>query len=125
MPRTRRAAYRHGHLAEWAAAAVLLAKGYRLLARRYRTPLGEIDLIVRRGSTIAFVEVKARPTEREALEAVGRAAERRLASAADLWLTKHPAAAGFDLRYDIVVVLPWRIPKHMPDAFRAAWHNPW
>ena len=58
MKRSRVAAYRHGLRAEIAAASLLLAKGYRILARRYKTPLGEIDLVVRRGSTIAFVEVK-------------------------------------------------------------------
>ena len=94
MARTRRAAYRHGHLAELAAAALLLLKGYRLIARRYKTPLGEIDLVVKRGRLIAFVEVKARGSFRDALEAVGPAAERRIVGAADLWLAKHPDAVG-------------------------------
>ena len=115
MSRDRRAAYRHGHLAEAAAAALLMAKGFRLLARRYRTPLGEIDLIVKRGGLVAFVEVKARVTRREGLESVGRMSERRIIGAADLWL------AGLDLRYDIVVVTPWRPPLHLPDAFRPGW----
>ena len=108
--RDRRAAYRHGHVAEAAAALLLLAKGFRPIARRYKTPLGEIDLIVKRGRLIAFVEVKARALARDALESVGRVAERRIVDAADLWLAKHPAAAGFDLRYDMVVVTPWRLP---------------
>ena len=123
--RSRRAAYRHGHLAEALAAALLLAKGFKLLARRYRTPLGEIDLIVKRGRIIAFVEVKARAFERDALESVGRAEERRMVDAADLWLAKHPDAAGLDLRYDMVVVAPWRLPKHLPDAFRPTWNKAW
>ncbi len=119
--RDRRAAYRHGHAAEAAALLLLLAKGFRPFARRYRTPLGEIDLIVRRGRLIAFVEVKARGSEAEAIEAVDRQAERRIADAADLWLAKHPQAAGFDLRYDMVIVTPWRLPNHLPDAFRPGW----
>ena len=123
--RSRRAAYRHGHLAEALAAALLLVKGFRLLARRYKTPLGEIDLIVKRGRIIAFVEVKARAFERDALESVGRAEERRMVDAADLWLAKHPDAAGLDLRYDMVVVAPWRLPKHLPDAFRPTWNKAW
>ena len=123
--RSRRAAYRHGHLAEALAAVLLLAKGFRLLARRYKTPLGEIDLIVKRGRLIAFVEVKARAFERDALESVGRAEERRMVDAADLWLAKHPDAAGLDLRYDMVVVAPWRLPKHLPDAFRPTWNKAW
>ena len=116
--RTRQAAFRHGHVAEATAALLLLAKGFRLIARRYRTPLGEIDLIAKRGRLIAFVEVKARPSEMEALESVGRFAERRIVDAADLWLANHPDAADLDLRYDMIVVTPWRLPRHIADAFR-------
>jgi putative endonuclease len=121
MSRERIRAYRHGHVAEAAAAALLVLKGYRLLARRYRTPLGEIDLIVKRGRTIAFVEVKARTSMPEALKAVGRASEKRIVAAADIWLARHPAAAGLMLRFDLVLVVPWRLPRHMPDAFRPGW----
>jgi putative endonuclease len=117
-PRNRYAAYRHGHLAEAAALVLLLAKGFRPLARRYKTPLGEIDLVVKRGRTIAFVEVKARPTREEALQSVGRLSESRIVGASDLWLAKHEAAAGHDFRYDMVLVTPWRLPEHLPDAFR-------
>ena len=125
MPRDRRSAYRHGLLAEVAAAALLALKGYQLLARRYRTPLGEIDLVVRRGNLIAFVEVKARPTRAEALESVGPTGERRMVGAADLWRAKHPHAAGLDLRYDMVLVIPWRLPQHLPDAFRPRRNGTW
>lgn len=103
----------------------LLAKGYRPIARRYRTPLGEIDLIVKRGRTIAFIEVKARALERDALESVGTFTERRIVDAADLWLAKHPAASGYDLRYDVVVLTPWRLPRHIPDAFRPGFSKVW
>ncbi len=121
----RRAAYRHGHLAEAAAMLLLLVKGFRPLARRYRTPLGEIDLVMKRGRTIAFVEVKARAIERDALESVGLQSERRMADAADLWLAKHPAASGLNLRYDMVLVQPWRLPRHIPDAFRPGFSKVW
>ena len=70
----RRLAERRGRRAETLAAWYLRLKGYRILARRYRTPVGEIDLIVRRGRLVAFVEVKRRPTEAEAAEAVTRPA---------------------------------------------------
>lgn len=116
--RNRRAAYRHGHVAEAAALFLLLAKGFRPIARRYKTPLGEIDLIVKRGRLVAFVEVKARGSRTEALESVGRQSERRIVDAADLWLARHPGAAGLDLRYDMVLVTPWRLPMHLADAFR-------
>ena len=122
--RGRREAYRHGHVAEAAAMLFLLAKGFRPIARRYKTPLGEIDLIVKRGRLIAFVEVKARASERDALESVGLASEKRIADAADLWLAKHPAA-DYDVRYDMVVLLPWRLPRHVPDAFRPGFSKVW
>jgi hypothetical protein len=72
MRQDRRSAYRRGHFAEFAAAALLCLKGYRLLARRYRTPLGEIDLIAKRGRLVAFVEVKARPTRARPWNPSGR-----------------------------------------------------
>ena len=113
----RLAAYRRGLSSEAIAAWLLRAKFYRILARRYRTPAGEIDLIARRGRTIAFVEVKNRPSEAEALEAVGATARRRIARAAELWLSAHPDAAGFDCRFDLIVVVPGRMPRHVPSVF--------
>jgi putative endonuclease len=111
----RLAAYRRGLSAETLAAWLLRAKFYRILARRYRTPAGEIDVIAKRGRTIAFVEVKTRPSETQALEAVGSTSRRRIARAAELWLAAHPGAAGFDL----VVVVPGRVPRHIPAVFDA------
>ena len=119
MGRDRRAAYRHGLFSEWAAATLLRAKGYRLLARRYKTPAGEIDLIVRRGRTIVFVEVKHRPTPEEALDAIGPVSRKRIARAAELWLAAHPDAAGFDLRFDLVIVNPRRLPRRVTSVFDA------
>jgi putative endonuclease len=115
----RLAAYRRGLSAETLAAWLLRAKFYRILARRYRTPSGEIDLIARRGHTIVFVEVKNRSSEAEALEAVGPTSRRRIARAAALWIAAHPDAAGFDCRFDLVVVVPGRTPRHIPSIFDA------
>ncbi|MYZ47417.1 YraN family protein [Propylenella binzhouense] len=117
----RRQAYRRGHAAEFAALLLLAAKGYRALARRYRTPLGEIDLVLKRGDTIVFAEVKARPTLRDGMDSVTPAAERRIAGAAGIWLARHPRAAALTLRFDLVIVRPWRLPHHVPDAFRPGW----
>jgi len=114
----RRRAYRFGLEAETAAGLYLMLKGYRILARRYRTPAGEIDLIAKRGNLVAFVEVKARRSETEAIEALTPRAEQRIATAADLWLARHPAANGLMMRFDLVLVMPWRLPAHLPDAFR-------
>ncbi|MFD2238745.1 YraN family protein [Aureimonas populi] len=114
----RRAFHAKGHRAEWLAAWALRLKGYRILAVRYRTRLGEIDLIARRGDVVAVVEVKARPTLAEAMEAVGPAAQRRIAAAADLWLARQRDHARISLRFDIVAVTPRRWPAHVPDAWR-------
>lgn len=112
-------AYRRGHRGEWLAALALIVKGYRIVARRYRTKLGEIDLIARRGDLVAIVEVKVRPTLTEAMEAVGRQAERRIAGAADIWLSRQPDFARLSVRFDMVAVLPRRWPVHVENAFQA------
>ncbi|WP_117193081.1 YraN family protein [Rhizobium terrae] len=113
----RRKAERWGHVSEYIAALFLLAKGYRILALRYRTRLGEIDLIVRRGDLVVFVEVKARTGEREAVDAVAYSAQKRIRAASDLWLSKRQDAACLSQRYDVVAVIPRRLPRHFPDAF--------
>ncbi|MBO6900374.1 MAG: YraN family protein [Rhizobiaceae bacterium] len=111
------AAYRRGHRGEWFAALALSLKGYRVLARRYRTPAGEIDLIARRGNLIIMVEVKARPTLLAAMEAVSYTAERRIEAAADLWLSKRSDYAKLSVRFDLVAILPRRWPVHVPNLF--------
>jgi putative endonuclease len=116
-PAKKRRAYRLGHHAEWLAALWLMFKGYRLLARRYKTKLGEIDLIVKRGSAIAFVEVKARASHDAAEDSITGQAERRIRNAADIWLARHPRAEGLTFRFDIVLIAPWRAPKHLVNAF--------
>ncbi|MBB4063744.1 YraN family protein [Gellertiella hungarica] len=113
----RQRAERRGRLAEWLAALMLLCRGYRILAMRHRTPLGEIDLIARKGDLAVFVEVKARAGEREALDAVGAAAARRIRAASEIWLSHQPDAARLSSRYDIVAVRPLAWPTHYPDAF--------
>jgi putative endonuclease len=116
-PAARRAAYRRGFRAEWFAALALLAKGYRIVALRYRTRLGEIDLIARRGDLVLIVEVKARATLVQAMEAIARTSERRIEAAADLWLAKQPDAARLSIRFDMVAVLPFRWPVHVAGIF--------
>lgn len=111
-------AYRRGHRSELLAAAALIAKGYRIVARRYRTKLGEIDLIARRGDLVLIVEVKARPTLAEAMEAIAYESERRIEGAADLWLVRQRDHDRLSLRFDMVAVLPWRWPVHVEDVFR-------
>ena len=112
-------AYRRGHRGEWLAAAALFLKGFRIVARRYRTKLGEIDLIARRGDLVLIVEVKARATLIEAMDAIASTSERRIEAAADLWLARQPDYARLSLRFDMVAVLPRRWPVHVENAFQA------
>ncbi|MGG2477572.1 YraN family protein [Rhizobium sp. BR5] len=113
----RRKAERRGHTAEYWAALYLLLKGYRILAIRYRTRLGEIDLIARKKDLVAIIEVKARSSGEGAVDAVGFHSQQRIRAAADLWLSRRKDAARFSLRFDIVAVLPRRLPQHFIDAF--------
>ncbi len=113
----RRRAEKRGQRAEYWAALYLMLKGYRILALRHRTPLGEIDLIARNKHVIAFVEVKARSTETIAVDAVSYASQNRIRAAADLWLSRRRDAALLSSRFDIIAVLPRRLPKHFIDAF--------
>ena len=115
---TRRRAWRYGRLAEAAAAGWLRLKGYRVVARRFRTPLGEVDLVVRRGRTLAFVEVKARHEAAAALEAVTPRQRGRIGRAAQAFLVRRPDLADCDLRFDVVIVGRGRPPRHLADAWR-------
>ncbi len=113
------AAFRLGVSAESRAAILLAAKGYRTLARRWKSPVGEIDLVVKRGRLVAFVEVKARKALDEAAESVLLRQRRRIVAAAEAWLAAHPEYAGYDLRFDAVLVSPGRMPQHVVAAFEA------
>jgi putative endonuclease len=97
----------------------LIAKGYRILARRFKTPLGEIDIIARRRRALVFVEVKARERADEAAEAVTERGKRRIVAAAELWLARNPADAQREIRFDVMLVIPGKIPQHIPNAFDA------
>jgi putative endonuclease len=115
----RRRALRRGRFGEWLAAFALICKGYRIVAMRYRTRRGEIDIIARRGDLVAIVEVKARRTVIASMEAVGGGAERRIEAAADHWLSRQPEYGRLSVRFDIVAVRPWRWPVHIENA----WHG--
>lgn len=114
----RKRANRRGHGAEFLAAVLLRLKGYRILARGYRVPAGEIDIIARRGRVIAFVEVKARATLADALDAVGQKQRSRIVRAAEHFMAGHAAPGACDLRFDVIAVQPGRLPRHITDAWR-------
>jgi putative endonuclease len=114
------AAFRLGISAESRAAMFLIAKGYRILARRFKTPLGEIDIVARRRRTLVFVEVKARERADAAAEAVTGRGQQRIVAAAELWLARNPADAGREIRFDVILVTPGSIPQHIRNAFDAS-----
>ena len=107
-----------GRRAERLAAWRLRFAGYRVLARRYRTPVGEIDLIARRGRRLVMVEVKARPTEALARQAVPERQRRRIEMAARSFLAANPRYRDCAVRFDVIAVVPGRLPIMIPDAWR-------
>lgn len=115
---SRQRAERLGRWAETLCVSRLRLTGHRIVARRFKSPLGEIDLIARHGSILAFIEVKARADHAAALFAVTPAQTRRIERAAMSFIARHPELALLDMRYDIMVVLPRRWPRHLPDAWR-------
>ena len=109
---------RAGRRGEFWAELFLRAQFYRVLARRVKTPVGEIDLIARRGALTLFVEVKSRSfshQEEEALAAVNR---RRIVRAAQLWLGRHPEAMDGETRFDVIFLAPFAWPRHIVNAFQ-------
>jgi putative endonuclease len=111
------AAFRVGLSAESRAAAYLIAKGYRIVARRWRSPVGEIDIIARRRTLLVFVEVKARDTLDAAAESLGPRQQARIAAAAEAWLATYPDPGITDMRFDAVLVAPGKLPRHIAGAF--------
>ena len=113
----RQVAFRLGLSAESRAAAMLVAKGFRILARRWRSPAGEIDIVARRRKLLVFVEVKARDTLDGAAESVTPQQKRRICAAAEAWLAVNPDDSITDMRFDAMLVAPGHMPRHIPGAF--------
>ena len=115
---SRQKAHRRGHSAEWRAVWRLRLAGYSILARRYKTRLGEIDIVARRGNLLAFIEVKARADFDTATFALRPGQFGRVARAANLFLASHPRYAVCSVRFDAMLVAGlW--PRHLPDVWRA------
>lgn len=96
----------------------LRLKGWRVVATRVKTPRGEVDLIARRGKTIAFVEVKARANVRDLATAIDAYRLRRVAAAAEILLPKYGKECE-NMQIDVIMVAPWRWPNHLPNV----WHG--
>ena len=120
-PRPERvAAFGLGISAESRAAAYLVVKGFRILARRWKSPLGELDIVARRRKLLIFVEVKARDTLEAAAESIDVRTQRRIAAAAQAWLATYPQPNVTDMRFDAMLVAPGKIPRHIQGAFESA-----
>jgi putative endonuclease len=114
------AARKSGRRGELVAALWLMAKGYRILGFRLRTPQAEIDLLALRGRTLAVVEVKRRADMLAALEAVSFDQRARLRRAGAMLAARRPSLAGASVRLDLMALAPGRLPMHIPDAWKGA-----
>ncbi len=97
----------------------LQAKFYRLREKRFKTPVGEIDLIAEKAGTIVFVEVKTRSKNADEAMALGAVNPSRITRAAQYWLSRHPAENGKDMRFDVIFLAQGRWPRHLINAFPA------
>ena len=109
--------YKKGKYAEWLCAIVLFFKGYRILKWRYKTPVGEVDLVAQRGKSLVFIEVKARPNHGAGVEAVTQKAKKRITRAGEHFLMKHPRYINFSIRFDVMVVSGISVPYHVINAW--------
>ena len=116
----RQAAFKFGLSSESRAAALLIAKGFRIVARRFRSPRGEIDIVARRGRVLLFVEVKARVSLDDAAWSITPQQRARIIGGAEAWLGAHPEDAQRFIRFDVVLVAPRSLPRHIPNAFDAS-----
>jgi putative endonuclease len=112
----RRARDKRGRRAEWLAAMALRLRGYRILAKREKGPLGEIDLIAVRGRRLVFVEVKQRASQEAAEAAITPAQRARIRRAADIWLARNPEFQSHDLGFDIVFLVARQWPRHIENG---------
>ena len=115
----RQRAQRRGRLAEWICVWHLRLRGWHILARGWRCPSGEIDILARRGRVLAVIEVKSRGEFATAASALAPRQRRRITRAAEAFLLQHPDLAGLGLRFDLMLVAPLRLPRHLGAAWRA------
>jgi putative endonuclease len=115
----RRRAQRRGRLAEWLCLWHLRLRGWHIVARDWRCPSGEIDILARRGKVLAVIEVKSRGELAIAASALAPRQRRRIVRAAEAFLTQRSDLAGLDLRFDVMLVAPLHLPRHWRGAWRA------
>jgi putative endonuclease len=116
----RQAAFRVGVGAESRAAAYLVGHGYAIVARRFKSPVGEVDIVARRGPELLFVEVKARHRLDDAAQSVTPRQRKRIVAAAEAWLADHPDDATHEIRFDVILVARSGRTQHIAAAFDAS-----
>lgn len=114
----RKAAQAQGVRAESRAALLLRLKGFRIRARRYRSPVGEVDLLATRRRLLVAVEVKSRPDRSSAAFSITPRQQERVARATEHYLAANPRYSHYQIRFDAVLDTPGRWPKHIPDAWQ-------
>jgi putative endonuclease len=115
---SRQRAERKGRNAEFVARLWLMIKGYRILEIRFKTKVGEIDIIAKKGKTIAIIEVKTRKSKTTAIEAINANQRRRIERSTEFWLKKSGYSQTISPRFDIIAIVPKRFPIHIKDAWR-------
>jgi putative endonuclease len=116
----RQVAFRTGVTAESRAAAYLTGHGYAIAARRFRSAVGEIDIVARRGAELLFVEVKARARLDDAALSLTPRQQKRIVAAAEAWLAAHPEDGARDIRFDVILVGRDGRARHIAAAFDAS-----
>jgi putative endonuclease len=124
MKNERRRAWERGRAAERLAILALRLSGYRILARNLKlgpvnAGLGEIDIVASRGRVIAFIEVKSRADWGLAAESILVRQRQRIVRAASAFLAARPQFAGHQARFDVMLVVPWRWPRHILNSWRS------
>jgi putative endonuclease len=114
----RQKAWRFGQLGETIACWMLRLKGYRILATRFKVPVGEVDIIAKRGDLLVFVEVKSRRARGPVEQPVSPKQQKRITRAARAYVQHNQALAGHDMRFDLILVRRWALPLHIMGAWR-------
>ena len=114
-----RTSHQTGLAAERLCRLALRLKFYRILAERYKTAMGEIDIVAQRGNTVIAVEVKSRATHESAAESISPHQQARIARALQNFIQRHPRFAQANLRFDVMLATPNRWPKHIKNAWLA------
>ncbi|WP_135081206.1 YraN family protein [Terasakiella sp. SH-1] len=117
MKDQKRKAFSYGQWGETLACLYLRVKGYHILKRNLRHPLGEIDILAKRRNQLCFIEVKSRKNRSDALSALSLHQQKRQINAAKAFLSGNPRYSTCDIRFDLIAIAPWHWPEHIENAW--------